>query len=144
MTNGPDNSLEWASSSPKFYGTIGGQCPLRIISVGNEKELLRLREQVIIKGTGLKVQSVSTDEADGPAHSPDSQVWVFCSSVQLGPLIYLASAVRRYSPGSRLVLLEGVRPPLGSEAALFDRILDPFRSVESLVETLRELATASR
>lgn len=143
MASGPDNSLEWGTLSPKFHESLDGHVPLRVVSVGSEDGLLKLREQVIIAGTGLEVRSLLPEDAEELAHSSESMVWIFCSTVMLGPLVYLASAVRRYSPESRLVLLEGTQP-LGYEVALFHRILDPIRDVELLIETIRELADGAQ
>lgn len=143
MAGGPDGSFEWERLSPRYGERLNGHVSLPIISVGSSDNLLKLREQVILAGTGLPVQTIYPEDAEELAHSTEAKVWIFCSTVTLGSLVYLASAVRRHSPESRLVLLEGTRP-VGYEVALFHRILDPIRNVGSLVDTVRELADGAQ
>jgi hypothetical protein len=130
----PDRGVALPSElnqNPSFFQS------LPIVLVGNDRRLLDLLERVI-NGRGLTVQSLTPGEADELAHSSYPRVWVFCNTEGRSSLLYLASTVQRYSPDSRLVLLEGPWP-LGHEAALFHRILDPSRNVNSLLDALREL-----
>jgi len=133
-----DKLLDWKTSSSDSDRALDAWRLLPVVSVGNDRKLLELRERVI-QLTGLRVQSLTPEEAGELAHSRESYIWVFCNTVELDPLTYLASTVRRYSPESRLVLIEGPRH-VGSEAALFHRIIEPGRGVDLLLATLRVLA----
>jgi len=131
-------SIHWKTSYSEISRSIDESDLLPIVSVGNDRRLLELREKLISR-TGLPVRSLTPEEAEDVAHSPDSHLWVFCRTVEMGSLIYLASAVRRHSPNSKLLLLEGPWP-VGSAAILFQRILDPTRSIDLLLTTIIEMA----
>jgi hypothetical protein len=112
---------------------------LPVISVGNDEKLLNLRERVF-RNMGLSVQSMTPPQAGQIAHSSESRVWVFCNSIEPGELVPLANAVRKSSPNSRLLLLEGSRP-VGNEASLFCCVFDCLGGIGSLLITLKELST---
>ena len=138
MVTMPNNLIAWKTSRLAERQSRGELLP--IISVGDDETLLALREK-IIKGKGYSVLSLTSVEAELIAHSSEPHLWVFCSTIDLGQLAYLACAVRRQSPRSLLLLLAGARP-VGCEAALFQRVLSPIDGVDELLETIGELAIA--
>jgi hypothetical protein len=113
--------------------------PRAILLVGREPELLRRREGVIAAQSDLTVQSMTPEEANRWMRSENPHVWVFCNTIELSMLVHLACAVRRYSPGSRLLLMEGARPP-GFEKALFHWSIRPTDGPETLREAVSHLA----
>jgi hypothetical protein len=115
---------------------------LAVISVGRDEELLELRKQILTE-VGVDVRSVSPERAEGYARSSQPRLWIFCSSVELSSLIYLASSVRRYSPQSKLVLLSGLNSAK-FEAPLFHRILSPFTGIDVFLKTVDELSLAAQ
>jgi hypothetical protein len=115
---------------------------LPVISVGNDVRLLELREQIIVRTTGLTVISTNPAEAHCLSQSADARVWVFCSTVAFGDLMGLAIAVRRNSPKSRLLLLLGDQLS-GAETALFHCAIDPLRSIDAMVATIKHLAVVT-
>jgi hypothetical protein len=116
--------------------------PRSIISVGKDPELLRLRQQVIKSQSNLSVRSMTPEEADAWTTRPEPHVWVFCHTVELPRLVYLACRVLRFSPESRLILLEG-RQRIGFESSLFHTVLRPSDGVEGFLEALMNLSVAA-
>jgi hypothetical protein len=129
-------SAEAASLSPGVKRDVESRA---VVSVGNNQGLLNLRERTF-RNMGLSVQTMTPLQASRLAHSSENRVWVFCNSMELGELISLASAVRKCSPDSRLLLLEGSRP-VGDEANLFHNVFDCVRDTRELLATLKHLAT---
>ncbi len=122
---------------PDFEKRVVSQ-PTEIISVGSDRELLRLRERLLHR-VGRCILSMPPENAEIESHSAKTRLWLFCNTVDLDELLYLASNVRRYSPGSRLLLLEGVRP-VRFEAPLFHRVLEATDGIDTLLAAVSELA----
>lgn len=116
--------------------------PRSIISVGNDPELLRLRQQVISSQSSLSVYSLSPDEAAPWSARTEPRLWVFCHTVELSRLVYLACRVLRFSPESRLILLEG-NQRIGFESSLFHIVLRPSDGVERFLDAVTTLAVAA-
>jgi hypothetical protein len=131
--------LQWRGTP--IPDTRLGSKPSEIISVGRNEELLRLREKLLSR-TGLRVHSMQPEAAETQARSPESRVWVFCSTVETEELIFLASSVHRYSPPSRLLLIEGIHP-VRLEASLVDRVLRASDGDDTLLAFVSRLALAS-
>jgi hypothetical protein len=123
------------------YSSVSSLATLPVISVGNDPTLLGLREQ-IIRGANVAIRSMPPEEAEAEARLKDARLWIFCSTIALPQLVYLACSVHRYSPSSRLVLLEGVRPA-GFEAALFHRIIHPEESIDEMLRAVTELSAVA-
>jgi hypothetical protein len=115
------------------------EAPLPVISVGRDRKLLMLREEILASRSNLRVRSVDPEEAEEPARSPASRLWIFCFTVELPKLVYLACSIRRYSAGSRLLLLTGLRDA-GFEKCLFHQAVDPSGGQNAFLDTVRELA----
>lgn len=115
--------------------------PLTILSVGRDPEVLRRRENVLSSQSDLSVRSLTPEDAEKWARSPEAHLWIFCSTIELPRLVHLASTVRRYSPTSRLLLMEGARRP-GFEVHLFHRAIPPLEGPEFLLNTVSHLAIA--
>jgi hypothetical protein len=109
-----------------------------VISVGKDKQILHMRAKLLIHG-GYSVRSMAPEDAETDARSPTRCVWIFCSSVDLAQLIYLACSIRRYSHSSRLLLIEGSRP-IKFEAALFHRVLKDEDGGSTLIAAVSEMA----
>jgi hypothetical protein len=114
---------------------------LPVVSVGRDPVLLRLREQILSEAN-VAVLSLSPEEAEPEARMSQPRLWVFCSTVEFTQLIYLACNVRCFSPESRLLLLQGMRP-VGSEARLFHRILDPEESIDNMLRIIIRLTSVA-
>lgn len=132
--------------SPKVlsFKTPFGAGPMpkpAVISVGRNEELLRLREGLLSSG-GRFVQSMSPEQAETEAHSAEAHVWIFCSSVELFQIVLLACNIRRYSPQSKLLLFEDLRP-VGFEYALFHKVLKSADGPNALLTAIGEMAIAS-
>lgn len=115
--------------------------PLTIVSVGRDPEVLRRRESVLSSQSDLSVRSVTPEDAERWARSSEPHLWIFCSTIELPRLVHLASTVRRYSPSSRLLLMEGARRP-GFELQLFHRAIPPLEGPEFLLMAVSHLAVA--
>jgi hypothetical protein len=113
--------------------------PRPVISVGSDPELLRLRHQVITSQSGLTVRSITPEQADPWTTQPEPHLWVFCHTVKVTQLVNLACRVLRFSPESRLVLLEGSERT-GFEASLFHVVIRPSDGVEDFLEALATLS----
>jgi hypothetical protein len=137
----------YTMSSPKVlsFKTPFGAGPMpkphAVISVGRNGEVLRLREG-LLSSRGRPVQSLTPEQAETEAHSADPHVWIFCSSVELFQIVYLACSIRRYSPESRLLLFEDLRLA-GFEGALFHKVLKSADGPNALLTALDEMAFAS-
>jgi hypothetical protein len=92
-----------------------------------------------IEGAGIPARTCSPEQAEGLAHDTCPRVWIFCGSVEMDTLVYLAGSLRRYSPQSRLLLLEW-NAPAGVEGALFHRVLDETENSDILTQAVREAA----
>lgn len=137
----PINLLNFKSRSSSELGQCLASRPMEIVSVGRDQELLRLREK-LLSGLGSCIQSMLPESAEEKARSERCRLWLFCNTIELGELVYLATSIRRYSPGSRLVLIEGVRP-VRFESVLFDRILRASDSVDTLLAAVSGLAATA-
>jgi hypothetical protein len=115
--------------------------PLTIFSVGRDPEILRRREAVLSSQSHLSVRSLTPEDAEKWARSPEPHVWIFCSTIELPRLVHLASTVRRHSPSSRLLLMEGARQP-GFELQLFHKAIPPLEGPDFLLSTVSTLAIA--
>ena len=110
-----------------------------VISVGRDLILLKLREQILSE-VNVAICSFSPEEAESEARSSQPRLWVFCNTIEFTQLIYLACNVRCFSPNSRLLLLPGIRP-VGSEARLFHRILDPDEGIDEMLRAITRLSS---
>lgn len=90
----------------------------------------------------MQMQSLNPEQAVAFVRQAVPRLWIFCGSVEAATLIHLAGAIRRYSPGSRLLLMEGADPG-GPERALFHRVIGGSTAPESLVSTVRDLVQAA-
>lgn len=114
--------------------------PLSIFSVGRDLELLCRREQAIRQHSQLSIRSMSPEEAENWARSEKARLWIFCGSIEIARVVYLACSVRRYSRHSRLVL-DSPRPS-GFEGSLFDCIVRSGSGTEVLLEAVSRFALA--
>jgi hypothetical protein len=118
------------------------QRPQMVVQVGRDRELLRLRAQ-IISSAGYTVHSMTPDEAFGDVRKEEeARVWVFCHTLEFYELALLAVAVRSSRPSDKLLRLTGLND-VGHMPGLFDGLLEPIRSVDDLLRTVSELATQS-
>jgi hypothetical protein len=116
-------------------------CPLEIYLVGRNREILRRRERVIAGRSQLSVRSLTPEEAEKQVRNAEARLWIFCHTVDLATLVHLACCVRRHSPGSRLVLMQGRREP-GFEKSLFHQIVPALDGPDFLVQAVSHLAVA--
>jgi hypothetical protein len=116
--------------------------PRSIISIGRDPDLLRLRQEVIGSRSGLLIRSMSPDEADPWSARPEPHLWVFCHTVELQRLVYLACRVLRFSPESRMILLEGSQR-IGYESSLFHLVVRPSDGVEGFLDAVTNLSVAA-
>ncbi|MGA7521580.1 MAG: hypothetical protein WBW84_03805 [Acidobacteriaceae bacterium] len=114
---------------------IPDRSPWPVILVGRDHSLLRVR-QAAMERRGVGVHSMSPEQAEFPAHDGKPRLWVLCGSIEEAALVFLACTIRRYSPGSRLFLVEWVRPA-GAERCLFHRVLDREADEDALAEAIR-------
>jgi hypothetical protein len=133
--------LEFRSATKSQEQFQAQPSPQAILSVGRNMGILRRRERVIAAQSGLPVQSMTPEEANKWTRSEEPHLWIFCSTIELSMLVHLACAVRRYSPRSRLLLMEGKRPP-GFEAALFHWAIKPLEGPEILLDAVTHLSVA--
>ena len=103
---------------------------------------LWLREQTIIGRSDLRVRSVDAGQAESLARQTDPCLRIFCNTVEVPKLAYLACSVRRYSPRSRLMLLKGSRPA-GFEDSLFHWVVRPSEGLEGFLDAISVLAVAA-
>lgn len=113
--------------------------PLPILSVGRDPEILMRRESVLASHSTLPIRSMNPEESEKWARSSTAHLWIFCSTIELSRLVYLACSIRRYSPASRLLLLQGNRTP-GFETALFHQVLPPAAETDFFLDTVSRLA----
>lgn len=92
--------------------------------------------EAALEQRGIGVHSMAPEQAEFPAHDGKPRLWVLCGSIEEETLVYLACTVRRYSPGSRLFLVEWVQPS-GAERCLFHRVLDRDAGEDALAEAIR-------
>lgn len=123
------------SSAPDAVSCSPMQWP--VVSVGRDKPLLQSRQRVL-SGAGIAVQSMTPEEAELLAGDSHPRIWVFCASIEVATLIFLACAVRRHSPESRLLLLEHKGTP-GIEGCLFHQAVPIGASPEALIRAVRDL-----
>jgi hypothetical protein len=116
--------------------------PLPIICVGSDSGILRSRQNAIQSQSDLAVSSMTPEEADRWIRRTEPHVWVFCYTVELPRLVYLACRILRFSPQSRLILLEGAHR-IGFEGTLFHLIVRRADGTDAFLEALTHLATAA-
>lgn len=114
---------------------------LPIVSVGREPSLLHARKNTL-EAAGYTVLSVTPEQAEKLAHETQTRIWLFCGSVESSSLIYLACAIRRHSPESRLLLVE-CRAGSGIESSLFHRVVAPLENAALLTRVVQELTVAA-
>lgn len=112
-----------------------------VVSVGRDRPLL-MRRASALTTAGITVQSFAPEQAEFPAHDGKPRIWVMCGSVEEATLVYLACTVRRYSPVSRLLLVEWIQPSAG-ERCLFHRVLDHEADQGALAQAIRRCSPAS-
>jgi hypothetical protein len=110
--------------------------PRDVLFVGDEGE--KEQGRAIRSRTGLRVRSVEPGQAEAWARSAAKHVWVFCATMDYSRMVYLASSVRRYSPGSRLLLVK--EQAGGFEKALFDEVLRTPGNAEAIASAVKRLA----
>ena len=109
--------------------------PLPVISVGRDLKLLAERQHALDDG-GIPACTMLPQEAERLAHDDHPRVWIFCASIELSTMIYLACAIRRNSPGSHLLLIErGVAA--GLERSLFHQVIRPESRLDQLTAAVR-------
>jgi hypothetical protein len=133
----PFHIAEYPQSSPKNLHF--SPASLAILSVGRDQEVLKLRERMIAGRSDLTVRSITPEQAEGYARDSRLRLWIFCSTVELPKLMYLASSIRRYSPNSRLLLLDRDQLPRFG-LTLFHRAVCAFDKVDSLLEAVSQMA----
>lgn len=113
-----------------------------VFLIGRDRTLLSRRERVL-QDAGWQVRTLSPEEAAEQAHSTDPRLWIFCgSSIELASIIYLACSIRRYSPASRLVLVEK-DASTGIESSLFHRVVDCKAGAHLLAAVIDGMAPAA-
>lgn len=117
--------------------------PLPVILIGRDRNLLRFREKAISERSDLNVQIVDPDVAEPMARSAIARIWIFCSSLEISRVVYLACSVRRYSPDSRLILIKNSLKD-GFEDFLFHWIGCAADGIEPLLNGVSTLAVAGR
>ena len=114
---------------------------LPIVSVGRDGALLGSRRRAL-QPAGLEVTSLAPEEAEAMAHETQARLWILCGTVEPSTLVYLACAIRRHSPKSRLLLVEH-RIPAGTESSLFHQILPQDSNASLLTAVVHELSVAA-
>lgn len=114
---------------------VPSRTPWPIVSVGRDRSLLSARHAAM-EQRGIRMLSLAPEQAEFPAHDGKPRLWVVCGSVEEATLVYLACTVRRYSPVSRLFLMEWVRPG-GSERCLYHRVFDHRSDDDALAAAIR-------
>jgi hypothetical protein len=104
--------------------------------VGRDPALLAQRE-LSLMAAGMEVCSVTPEEAEPEARSALARPWLICHTVEITQVVYLACSVRRNSPASKLILLEGERA-VGFESVLFHHVLKVPEQRDVLVNTIRK------
>jgi hypothetical protein len=127
----PQSSQRPLSTSP---------ASLAILSVGRDREILKRRERLIAGRSDLTVRSITPEEAEGHARDARPRLWIFCSTVEFPKLLYLASSIRRYSPESRLLLLDREQLPRFG-LTLFHRAVHDGEEVDNLLEAVSVMAS---
>jgi hypothetical protein len=107
--------------------------------VGRDKALLQSREEIILSRSDLRIRTLTPEDAETPARAADPRVWIFCSSIELPKVVYLACSVRRYSPASRLLLIKKADRP-AFEDSLFHRATSAGEGIESFLDAISCLA----
>jgi hypothetical protein len=115
---------------------VPSRSPWPIISVGRDRNLLMSR-QAAMEQRGIRLHSMAPEQAEFPAHDGKPRLWVVCGSVEEASLVYLACTVRRYSPASRMFLVEWLRPA-GPERCLFHRVLGRETDEDTLAAAIRK------
>jgi hypothetical protein len=115
--------------------------PLEIFSVGRNPEILRRRQRAIAGRSQLSICSLTPEEAEKRVRDAEARLWIFCHSIELGTLVHLACCVRRHSPASRLMLMQGSRAP-GFEASLFHQVVPALEGPDLLIDAVSHLAVA--
>ena len=114
---------------------IPSRRPWPVLSVGRDRALL-LDRQAAMGKRGIGIHSLMPEQAEFPAHDGKLRTWVMCGSIEEATLVFLACTIRRYSPGSRLFLVEWLRPAT-AEKCLFHRVLDRDAGEDALAAAIR-------
>ncbi|MGC2635587.1 MAG: hypothetical protein WA294_00300 [Acidobacteriaceae bacterium] len=101
--------------------------------------LLQSREEIILSRSDLRIRTLTPEDAETPARDTDPRVWIFCSSIELPKVVYLACSIRRYSPASRLLLIKKVERP-AFEDSLFHRVIPAAEGIDSFLDAISSLA----
>ena len=109
--------------------------PLPVISVGRDLRLLADRQHAL-DDDGIPARTMLPQEAERLAHDDRPRVWIFCASIELSTLIYLACAIRRNSPGSHLLLIERGEAA-GPERSLFHQVIRRESHLDQLTAAVR-------
>ena len=112
-----------------------------VLSIGRDRPLMLVRQRAM-DGAGIPVRSLTPEQAERYVRDGEPRIWVLCASIELVTLLFLACGIRRYSPVSRLVLLEHTAEP-GIESSLFHRVLDvdaPPQELVTVVNGYRQTA----
>jgi hypothetical protein len=113
--------------------------PRRVVQIGRDPELLRLRAR-IIGSAGYAVHSMAPDEATAELRTARAaQIWVFCHTLEFYELALLAVAVRSNRPEDKLLRLTGLNDN-GLAPGLFDELLEPVNGIDDLLRVVAYLA----
>jgi hypothetical protein len=113
--------------------------PQRVVQIGRDPELLRLRAR-IIGSAGYAVHSMAPDEATAELRTAcAAQIWVFCHTLEFYELALLAVAVRSNRPEDKLLRLTGLHDN-GLAPGLFDELLEPVNGIDDLLQVVAYLA----
>jgi hypothetical protein len=135
------NPLDSKSAMAPGQYPVLQSLPLPVISVGRDRSLLVFRQHALDEA-GIAARTMLPEEAERLVHDPHPRVWVFCASIEISTLIYLACTVRRNSPGSRLLLVERC-DVAGIERSLFHQVICKDTRVEQLTAAVRRYLAIS-
>jgi len=85
---------------------------------------------------------MTPEEAEALARGRTPHLWIFCNSVEIAKLVYLACSIRLYSPDSRLLRLKGALHS-SFEDSLFHWILPASEGIDSFLQAVSTLAVAA-
>lgn len=111
---------------------------LPVLLVGRDKALVATRMQAM-RAAGIAAHAVTPEQAQELALDGHARAWALCASTERSSLLYIACSVRRHSPLSRLLLLEG-KSPAGLEVSLFDQVLRGDANAGELAAVVRDLS----
>lgn len=116
------------------------QLPLPVICVGRDLRLLAVRQHAL-DDAGIPARTMLPQDAERVVHDDRPRVWIFCASIEMSTMIYLACAIRRNSPGSHLLLMERCEPA-GIERSLFHQVICRDSRLEQLTAAVRRYLSA--